>query len=51
MITKEQEEDFKRRRANSIVSDSEHDEFNKTSVKFTEEQYLEFLKATDEKCK
>ncbi len=51
-ITKEQYEEFKRRKANPVVSDTEFQNYydNHTGPKLTLEAYLAFLKATDEKC-
>jgi hypothetical protein len=50
-VTKEQEEEFKRRRAaGSVVTDEEREQFNKAGAKLTKAQYKAFLKATDSKC-
>lgn len=49
-VTKEQEEEFlKRRAAGSKLSLEEVEEFNKTGVKLTQEQYQAFFDATEEK--
>ena len=52
MISKEQEEDFKRRKASGkIVSDAERSAFEATRPKLDKKDYLKFLKSTDEKLK
>lgn len=51
-ISKEQEEEFKKRRAQgSTITDAERDAFNQTKKQFTKKEYLSFLKSTDEKLK
>ncbi len=51
MVTKEQEAEFKRRRAaGATVTNEEVKAFVKVGPKLTKAQYLAFLKATDSKC-
>lgn len=51
MITEAQKQEFLERRAKGPqLTDGEVEEFNKTGVKMTSEQYLKFLEATDSKC-
>ncbi len=51
MVTKEQEEEFKRRKAaGSTVSDEDRANFEKNQSRLTKRQYKAFLKATDSKC-
>lgn len=51
-VTASQIEEFKRRKAEgSKISDTEVEEFNRTGVKLTKEQYEAFLEATEEKLK
>lgn len=49
-ITKEQYEEFKRRKANPKISDNEFENYYLNKPEFTSEEVEQFLKATDEKC-
>jgi len=50
-ITKEQEEEFKRRKlAGNKISNEEFENYHNQKPELTSVEFLSFLKATDEKC-
>ena len=50
-ITKEQENDFKRRLAGKVTTKAEREAYLKDRIQFSKKDYLAFLKSTDEKLK
>lgn len=50
-VTKEQEEEFKRRKlAGPQISEEEFEHYHNKRPELTSEDFENFLKATDEKC-